>query len=111
MNPAIAAETAGAQVSPKKGVFAVKCQQALELLGDLLDEQLDRRDRFRLRLHLLICRHCRRYLSSYQKTIRAEKGLLTSTIGGNAEELPDELVKSILTRFPRSQSEAEDFDT
>jgi hypothetical protein len=75
----------------------VTCQQALDLMGDLIDEDLDRRHRLRVRLHLLICRHCRRFLSSYRTTHRAETIALRSlTTADASEEIPDEQVAAIL---------------
>jgi anti-sigma factor RsiW len=81
----------------------VKCQQALELLGDLVDNDLVRRDRLRLRLHLLLCRHCRRYLASYRATIRAEKAAFRGLEGPEAdEEVPDDQIAAILEAVRRN---------
>jgi len=75
----------------------VTCQQALELFGDLVDDGLGRGDRYRVRLHLLICRHCRRYLSSYRATIRAEKLVFRAAeMAAVEEEIPESQVASIL---------------
>ena len=76
------------------------CQDSLELLGGLVDHNLDRRSRIGVGLHLLICRHCRRYFASYRATIRAEKGAFTCTGGRDADEpvpeIPDAQVNAIL---------------
>jgi len=81
----------------------VTCQQALELMGDLVDDDLDRQRRLRLRLHLLICRHCRRYLSSYRITVRAAKGAFHSFAAPGAnEEIPDQQVAAILKELRRN---------
>ncbi len=73
------------------------CQQALELMGDLIDDDLDRRRRLLVRLHVLICRHCRRYLASYRATIRAGKEAFPPLDRPNGdEEIPDEQVAAIL---------------
>lgn len=78
----------------------MKCQEALELIGDLVDDDLDRQSGVWVRLHLLICRHCRRYLASYRATIRAEKNaflpLDEPDSGEEIEEIPDEQVAAIL---------------
>ena len=80
----------------------VKCQQALQLFGDLVDDDFDRRHRLWLRLHLLICRHCRRYLSSYRATIQAEKSAFRTPEGPDAhEEIPDDQVAAILNAVRR----------
>ena len=75
----------------------VKCQEALQLFGELGDFDVDRRHRLRLRLHLLICGHCRRYLSSYRVTIQAEKFAFRTPEGPDAgEEIPDDQAAAIL---------------
>ena len=51
----------------------MNCQQALERVGDLVDDDLSRGDRVWLQLHLLLCRQCRRYSETYRATIRAAK--------------------------------------
>jgi hypothetical protein len=73
----------------------VTCRQALELMGELVDNDLDRRHRLRVRLHLLICRHCRRYLSSYRMTLRAGKSAFRAREGVE-DEIPDAQVAAIL---------------
>lgn len=37
------------------------CKQASQLLSQSLDRQLSARERFALRLHLLICKYCKRF--------------------------------------------------
>jgi hypothetical protein len=50
-----------------------------------------------LRLHLLICRHCRGYVSSYRATIQAAKHAFRVSAGPGAdEEIPDDQVAAIL---------------
>ncbi len=73
----------------------MKCQQALEMIGELVDNDLLRPHR--LRLHLLICCYCRRYLASYRATIEAEKSAFRPLAGSDADEdIPDEQVAEIL---------------
>lgn len=74
----------------------VNCQQAFELIGDFVDSDLSLKGRTRLRLHLLICRHCRRYFSSYRATIRAEKNAFLDVDEPGADEIPDDLIAAIL---------------
>ena len=51
----------------------------MDLLGELMDGDIDRRNRWGIRLHLLICRHCRRYAASYRTTVQTERAVLLST--------------------------------
>jgi anti-sigma factor RsiW len=75
----------------------VTCQQALDLLGDFVDGDLDRRWREGLRLHLLICRHCRRYLATYRATLKAARDAHRRFDDPSlSEQVPDELVAAIL---------------
>ena len=80
------------------------CQKALELMGNLVDDDLDRQHRLRVWLHLLICRHCRRYLSSYRTAHRAGTIALRSLATADAsEEIPDEQVAAILGTLRRGR--------
>lgn len=69
------------------------CKEVNEFLADYLDGKLPWRQRLSFNVHLIICRHCRRYVASYAATVRVTKSL------GQAAELqvPDELVRAILT--------------
>jgi predicted anti-sigma-YlaC factor YlaD len=70
----------------------MNCKQVNQFLADYLDGSLPWRQRVAFKLHLLICRHCRRYLASYKATVRVAGSL------GRADEpqVPDELVRAIL---------------
>lgn len=72
----------------------MNCREALELLDDSLDGTLPARGGWRLKLHLWICRHCRRYLASYKTTVRLERAAFE--VASEAEpKVPDELVAEI----------------
>ena len=73
------------------------CEQALQMMEDLVDGDLDRQHRLRVRLHLLICRHCRRYLATYRLTLKVERTAYPADDSGNQDEqIPEELVAAIL---------------
>jgi len=71
------------------------CKEVIDFLGDYLDGALPWRQRVVFNLHLVLCRHCRRYLASYSETIR-----LTRASGreprSEAERVPEELMQAIL---------------
>jgi hypothetical protein len=76
------------------GNTAMACREVIGFLDDYLDGKLPRRQRWAFKLHLLLCRHCRRYLASYATTIR-----LATNVGdanGDIEPIPEELVQAIL---------------
>ena len=76
------------------GVF-MTCKEVIDFLGDYLDGALPWRQRLVFNLHLVLCRHCRRYLASYSETIR-----LTRASGREpspeAQPVPEELLQAIL---------------
>lgn len=49
----------------------LKCRQVVSTADQLLDGDMGRRQRFAMKLHLLMCRHCRRYLRQLQALLRA----------------------------------------
>lgn len=70
------------------------CQEVIEFLADYLDDALPWRQQLAFRLHLALCRPCRRYLASYRATLGAARAL-----GHEIEPTqppPDELVQAIL---------------
>ena len=42
-------------------VLSLSCQESSRLLSDRLDRTLSKPERVALRLHLVLCRHCRRF--------------------------------------------------
>ena len=72
------------------------CREVTNFLSDYLDGSLPLRQRLMFRLHLLVCRDCRRYLDSFAATVK-----LTHSLGERpAEEdnlpIPEALVQAIL---------------
>ena len=51
------------------------CKEVIDFLGDYLDRALPWRQRLVFNLHLVLCRHCRRYLASYSETVRLARAL------------------------------------
>ncbi|HEV7998869.1 MAG TPA: anti-sigma factor [Planctomycetaceae bacterium] len=74
----------------------MNCREALEHFGQHVDGELTAVERWRLRLHLWICSHCRKYLRSYRTTVEAERAAFKADDGASPE-VPDELVKRILS--------------
>ena len=59
----------------------MNCQEVVEALADHVEGALTPLQRWRLRIHLWICQHCRNYVSSYKTTLRAEKATRTEEPG------------------------------
>jgi anti-sigma factor ChrR (cupin superfamily) len=75
----------------------LKCKHVTEKADALVDgSELSRRERFALRLHLMMCRHCRRYV----RQMRALLGFLPR----EAEPLEDARTEAILKKLDASQN-------
>lgn len=80
----------------------LKCKQASQLISQGLDKKLSGRERFGLKMHLLMCRYCRRFsqqlhklnvvISSMKKNIENDEDIKLSP------EAKDRIVKSIESR-------------
>ncbi len=49
----------------------MSCREVVELANDHLDQRLSVGQRIAFRMHLAMCRHCRRYLRQLRATLRA----------------------------------------
>ena len=58
------------------------CKQTSQLISQSLDRSLTLRERFALRLHLLICKYCKQF-SQHMQTIRVALKQMTSSIESN----------------------------
>lgn len=53
----------------------LKCQEVVQQADALLADELNLRQRIELRLHLLMCVHCRRYVRQLRKLVAAIPGM------------------------------------
>lgn len=75
----------------------LKCEHVTEKADALVDgSELSRRERFALRLHLMMCRHCRRYV----RQMRALLGFLPR----QEEPLEEARTEAILKKLDASQN-------
>ena len=58
------------------------CKQTSQLISQSLDRSLTLRERFALRLHLLVCKYCKQF-SQHLQTIRVALKQMTSSIESN----------------------------
>lgn len=65
-------------------------------MGEYADGELGVWSRCRLRLHVWICRNCRRYLSSYRAAIRIAKSMRGGCADVTDEPIPETLAETIL---------------
>lgn len=71
------------------------CHEVLVLGSDYLDGALDSPARRRLRLHLLMCRHCRRYLHHLR--------LASATAGALPVPADETRVQAVLAQLPPAE--------
>lgn len=74
----------------------LNCRQVTEQASALIDDELGWAQRLQMRLHLAMCRHCRRFVNQLR--------LLRDALGQNApasgEPLPAAAVQEILKGLP-----------
>lgn len=49
----------------------LNCREVVDSADQLLDGSMSRRQRFAIKMHLLMCRHCRRYVGQLRTLLRA----------------------------------------
>ena len=81
----------------------MNCRELLDQLDDCVERAGGWRVDWRMRVHLWICRQCRRYLSMYRATIRLEKAAFHQDPEASTE-VPDELKRSIVAALRNSSS-------
>jgi predicted anti-sigma-YlaC factor YlaD len=74
----------------------MNCREVTEFLSDYLDGELPLRQRLTFKLHLLLCRDCRRYLQSFATTIELTRSLGDRTTADAGPPVPNALVQAIL---------------
>jgi hypothetical protein len=76
------------------------CQQATDRMDDYASQDLGPGDRWRLTVHLWCCRNCRRYLSSYNTTVRIAKQAFVDRDNSAADGPLEARVAAILAAGP-----------
>ncbi len=71
------------------------CAELDSFLVDYLDGTLAKPQSRKFRIHLRLCRDCRRYLEGYERSIALSQTAFNDP-NGLPEDLPDELLKAIL---------------
>jgi hypothetical protein len=73
----------------------LSCKQASQLISLSLDRPLMLRERFALKLHLLICKFCKRFSQQVQTLRVAIKTMVSTIENNNAIEMPSAAKKRI----------------
>lgn len=79
----------------------MSCKDVADFLMDYLDGTLPLAQRVMFKLHIGLCRDCRRYIDSYKKTVELARGASGAVA---LEDPPEALVRAILKSRPSSRS-------
>jgi anti-sigma factor RsiW len=76
--------------------MALTCREFIDSLIDYSSGEFDPNQSARLEAHLLWCRNCAVYLSTYEATIRLSRGAFQYPDEAESLPVPDDLVQTIL---------------
>ena len=77
------------------------CREFADFMIDYLSGELSTESRTAFEYHLSVCSNCRRYLASYQETVKLGKRAFEDEDANVPSQVPEELVKAILAARPR----------
>lgn len=69
----------------------LSCRELVERVDDILAGQMTWRERLTVRLHLLMCRHCARYVAQYRRLM----GLLPRATDRASEDEVDRVMSGL----------------
>ena len=83
----------------------LSCKQSSQLISQSLDRPLTMRERFALKLHLFVCKYCKRFSQQVQTLRVAIKIMVSSIESNNNIEMSSAAKKRIadLVEAPRVQ--------
>jgi anti-sigma factor RsiW len=74
----------------------VTCREFAEFMMDYLSGELSSEPRAQFEHHLSLCPNCRKYLTSYEETVKLGKRAFDDEDATLPADVPEELVKAIL---------------
>jgi anti-sigma factor RsiW len=80
--------------SPKES--PVTCREFADFMMDYLSGELSAEQRANFEQHLSLCANCRKYLTSYEESVKLGKAAFDDERDPVPTEVPAELVKAIL---------------
>ena len=72
------------------------CREFADFMMDYLSEELSSEARDRFEHHLSLCTNCRKYLTSYEETVKLGKKAFEDESAPLPAEVPEDLVAAIL---------------
>ncbi len=73
----------------------LSCKQASQLISQSLDRSLTLRERITLKLHLIICKYCKRFSQQVQTLRNAMRTMIDSIENNNTIVMPSATKKRI----------------
>ena len=77
------------------------CREFADFMMDYLSGELSPESRAEFDYHLNVCSNCRRYLASYEETVKLGKRAFEDDEANVPAQVPEDLVKAILAARPR----------
>ena len=77
------------------------CREFADFIMGYVSGELSSESRAEFEHHLNLCSNCRRYLASYQETVKLGKRAFEDDDANVPSQVPEELVKAILAARPR----------
>jgi anti-sigma factor RsiW len=74
----------------------VTCREFADYMMDYLSGELSLESRAQFERHLSLCANCRKYLTSYEETVKLEKRAFEDDDAALPADVPDQLVEAIL---------------
>jgi anti-sigma factor RsiW len=78
----------------------VTCREFADFIGEYLSGELDVSVLARFERHLELCVNCRRYLRSYEETVKLGRRAFDDLDAMLPPQVPEELVRAILAARP-----------
>ncbi len=72
------------------------CREFADFMMDYLSDELSSEARAPFDYHLSLCANCRKYLTSYEETVKLGKRAFADEDAALPSDVPEELVKAIL---------------
>ncbi len=71
-----------------------RCEKIVEQASDYLDKNMSFSKRMKMRLHLLMCVHCRNFVRQFELTIGAIQGMGNNSPRSGKESISDEEIEN-----------------
>jgi len=72
------------------------CREFADFIMDYLSGELSSESRAQFEHHLSLCTNCRKYLTSFEETVKLGKRAFDDDAAAVPADVPEELVKAIL---------------